>query len=178
LQCRPELYVPYQTVYTIVYRHHNVEMRKDFIACLRQGKNCHKPIYASADRRGRIPEMVNIYLRPPEVKDRVTPGRSECDLIKVDRNCCAIGSLFGGATQMVLLGKMTDTTAESAETGFTFNLNQIAEQARQARIYDRGKEMAKRHGMTRATNVRVYFCETYRSWQRCICGNTNGLPLE
>ena len=34
------------------------------------------------DRRGQIPEMLSIHVRPPEVDDRVMPGHREGDFIK------------------------------------------------------------------------------------------------
>jgi IS30 family transposase len=34
------------------------------------------------DRRGQIPEMVSIHVRPPEIEDPLIPGHWEGDLIK------------------------------------------------------------------------------------------------
>lgn len=61
-------------IYTAIYAHPKGELRKDLIACLRQGQYGRKPRSAGKDRCGRIPEMVSIHLRPTEVADRVMPG--------------------------------------------------------------------------------------------------------
>jgi hypothetical protein len=44
------------------------------IACLRQGHGTRLPRSRGNDRRGQIPEMVSIHVRPPEIEDRVMPG--------------------------------------------------------------------------------------------------------
>lgn len=172
---QPELHVSHETIYTAIYAHPKGELRKDLIACLRQGKSGRKPRSAGDDRRGQIPEMVSIHLRPPEVNDRVMPGHWEGDLIKGTGNKSAIGVLVERTTRLVLLAKMPDATAESALAAFTFKLNQITEPMRQTLTYDRGKEMARHRDLARATNMRVYFCDPHSPWQRGSCENTNGL---
>jgi IS30 family transposase len=55
---KPELHVSHETIYTAIYAHPKTELRKDLIACLRQGKSGRKPRSAGDDRRGQIPESV------------------------------------------------------------------------------------------------------------------------
>ena len=172
---KPELHVSHETIYTAIYAHPKGELRKDLIACLRQGRSGRKPRSAGEDRRGRIPEMVSIHLRPPEVTDRVMPGHWEGDLIRGAANKSAIGVLVERTTRLVLLAKMPDATAESALAAFTFKLNQITEPMRQTLTYDQGREMVRHRELARATNMRVYFCDPHSPWQRGTCENTNGL---
>ena len=172
---KPELHVSHETIYTAIYAHPKGELRKDLIACLRQGKSGRRPRSAGEDRRGQIPEMVSIHLRPPEVSDRVMPGHWEGDLIKGAGNKSAIGVLVERTTRLVLLAKMPDATAESALAAFTFKLNQITAPMRQTLTYDQGKEMAMHRDLAKATNMRVYFCDPHSPWQRGTCENTNGL---
>src|SRR3546814_5667894 len=54
--------------------------------CLRQGKTTRRPRSGGVDRRGQIPEMVSIHVRPPEIEDRLMPGHWEGDLIKGKAN--------------------------------------------------------------------------------------------
>lgn len=90
-----------------------------------------RPRSAGEDRRGQIPEMLSIHLRPPEVDDRVMPGHWEGDLIKGAGNRSSVGVLVERSTRLVLLSKMPDATAESALTAFTAKLNSIAQPLRQ-----------------------------------------------
>ena len=170
-----ELHVSHETIYNAIYAHPKGELRKELIACLRQGRSGHKPRSAGEDRRGQIPEMVSIHVRPPEVNDRVMPGHWEGDLIKGAGNKSSVAVLVERTTRLVMLARMPDATAESALAAFTFKLNSIAAPLRQTLTYDQGREMARHRELARNTNVRVYFCDPHSPWQRGSCENTNGL---
>lgn len=171
----PEMHVSHETIYTAIYAHPKGDLRKQLIACLRQGKSTRKPRSAGEDRRGQLPEMVSIHVRPPEVNDRLMPGHWEGDLIKGAGNKSAVGVLVERTTRLVMLAWMPDATAESALAGFTAKLNSIAAPMRQTLTYDQGREMARHRELARNTAMRVYFCDPHSPWQRGTCENTNGL---
>ena len=168
-------HVSHETIYNAIYAYPRGELKKQLIALLRQGKSSRRPRSAGQDRRGQIPEMVSIHVRPPEVNDRVMPGHWEGDLIKGAGNKSAVGVLVERSTRLVLLCKMPDASAESALAAFTAKLNLIAAPMRQSLTYDQGKEMARHQELAKATNMRVYFCDPHSPWQRGSCENTNGL---
>ena len=172
---QPEMHVSHETIYTAIYAHPKGDLRKQLIACLRQGRSTRKPRSAGEDRRGQLPEMVSIHVRPPEVNDRLMPGHWEGDLIKGAGNKSAVGVLVERTTRLVLLAWMPDATAESALAGFTAKLNSITAPMRQTLTYDQGKEMARHRELARNTAMRVYFCDPHSPWQRGTCENTNGL---
>lgn len=171
----PELHVSHETIYNAIYAYPKGELRKELIACLRQGRSGRRLRSAGEDRRGQIPEMVSIHVRPPEVNDRLMPGHWEGDLIKGAGNKSSVGVLVERTTRLVLLARMPDATAESALAAFTAKLNQIAAPLRQTLTYDQGREMVRHRELARATNMRVYFCDPHSPWQRGSCENTNGL---
>jgi transposase, IS30 family len=170
-----ERHVSHETIYTAIYAQPRGELRRQLIACLRQGKSTRMPRSRGTDRRGGIPEMVSIHLRPPEVNDRVMPGHWEGDFIKGAGNKSSVGVLVERTSRLVLLARMADATAESALAGFTVKLNSIAAPMRQSLTYDQGREMARHRELAAATGVRVYFCDPHSPWQRAGCENTNGL---
>ena len=69
-----EAYVCRETIYNAIYALPVGELRKELIICLRQSKTTRRPRYGGVDRRGLIPEMVSIHVRPPEIEDRLMPG--------------------------------------------------------------------------------------------------------
>ncbi len=171
-----ELQVSHETIYNCIYAYPRGDLKKQLIQLLRHGHSNRKPRKAGVDRRGKIPDMVSIHVRPPEATDRQMPGNWEGDLIKGEGNRSAVGVLVDRSTLLVLLCKMKDSTAVSALEAFSTKFKQIAEpQLRQTMTYDQGKEMALHKELTEQTGVQVYFCDPHSPWQRGICENTNGL---
>ena len=171
----PERHVSHETIYTAIYAQPRGELRKQLVACLRQGRSTRMPRTRGEDRRGQIPDMVSIHVRPPEVDDRVMPGHWEGDFIKGAGNKSSVGVLVERSSRLVLLAKMEDATAASALAGFSQKLNSIAEPLRKSFTYDQGKEMSRHVDLAAQTGVKVYFCDPHSPWQRGTCENTNGL---
>jgi IS30 family transposase len=171
----PDRHVSHETIYTAIYAQPRGELRRQLVACLRQGRSTRMPRSRGNDRRGQIPEMLSIHVRPPEVDDRVMPGHWEGDFIKGAGNQSSVGVLLERSSRLVLLARMDDATAASALAGFTAKLNSIAAPMRHSLTYDQGKEMARHADLAAATGVRVYFCDPHSPWQRGTCENTNGL---
>jgi len=170
-----DLNVSHETIYNAIYAYPRGELRRQLIVCLRQGHAKRLPRSRGTDRRGQIPDMVSIHVRPPEVNDRLMPGHWEGDLIKGAGNRSAVGVLVERMSRAVLLVKMFDATAASALAGFTAKLQSLVEPLRQTLTYDQGREMARHAKLSAATGVRVYFCDPHSPWQRGTCENTNGL---
>jgi len=168
-------HVSHETIYTAIYAQPRGELRRQLIACLRQGNSTRMPRSRGNDRRGQITDMLSIHVRPPEVDDRVMPGHWEGDFIKGEGNKSSVGVLVERSSRLVLLAKMQDATAASALAGFSAKLNSIAEPMRQSLTYDQGKEMARHADLSAQTGVNIYFCDPHSPWQRGTCENTNGL---
>jgi transposase, IS30 family len=171
----PSKQVSHETIYTAIYAQPRGELRRQLVACLRHGRSTRLPRKRGADRRGQIPDMLSIHVRPPEVDDRVMPGHWEGDFIKGAGNKSSVGVLVERTSRLVLLAKMDDATAASALAGFTVKLNSIAEPMRHSLTYDQGKEMSRHAELAAHTGVKVYFCDPHSPWQRGTCENTNGL---
>lgn len=171
----PSSYVCRETIYNAIYALPVGELRKELIHCLRQGQSRRRPRPGGVDRRGQIPDMVSIHLRPPEASDRVLPGHWEGDLIKGKDNASAIGTLNDLTTGYVMLIKMRDATATSAVEGFSAALNSMPLQARRTLTYDQGREMARHAEITQRTGVAIYFADPHSPWQRGANENINGL---
>jgi len=169
------LQVSHETIYTAIYAIPRGDLRKELIACLRQSRKSRRPRARGEDRRGKIPNMVSIHERPPEINERLVPGHWEGDLIKGARNASAVGTLVERTSIFVTLAKMDNASAEAAEKGFGFVLNRIDAQRRLSMTYDQGKEMACHEKLAEDTGIKVYFADPHSPWQRGINENTNGL---
>ena len=169
------LQVSHETSYTALYAMPRGELPTELIACLRQARKSRRPRARGADRRGTIPTMVSIDMRPPEIEDRVMPGHSEGDLIEAARNASAFGTLVERSTLFVALAKMDRATAAAEVTGFGTVLNRINAQRCLSLTYNRGHEMAQPERLAEMTGNKVYFADPHSPWQSSINENTNGL---
>ncbi len=170
--------VSHETIYNCIYAQPVGELRRELIACLRQSRNKRVPRSKGADRRGQIPDMLSIHMRPPEIEDRQFPGHWEGDLIKGAGNASAVGTLVERTSRLLILVKLPHPKPASATNvlqAFTDKLNGIAEPMRKSLTYDQGREMALHKKLTEQTGMAVYFCDPHSPWQRGSNENTNGL---
>lgn len=167
--------VSHETIYSAVYLVPRGELRKELIDCLRQGRSTRKPRTRGVDRRGQIPDMQSIHVRPPEIEDRLIPGHWEGDLIKGAGNRSSVGTLVERTSGFVVLAKMSSASAADALESFGKALKGIPEVLRKTLTYDQGKEMSYHAALTLRTGVQVYFADPHSPWQRGSNENTNGL---
>ena len=168
-------YVCRETIYNAIYALPVGELRKELIICLRQGKTTRRPRSGGVDRRGQIPDMVSIHLRPPEIEDRLMPGHWEGDLIKGKANGSAVGTLVERTSGYLILARMADATATSAVKGFSTALNRMPSELKKSLTYDQGREMTRHAEITQKTGTAIYFCDPHSPWQRGSNENINGL---
>ena len=167
--------VSHETVYKAIYAQPHGELRKELIACLRQGKTSRRPRAGGVDRRQQIPDLVSIHLRPPEVDERILPGHWEGDLIKGAFNRSAVGTLVERVSGLVFLARMDGATATAAVQGFSAALNRVPLEMRRTFTYDQGRELVRHAEITQKTGTAIYFADPHSPWQRAINENTNGL---
>lgn len=173
-----ELRVSHETIYNCIYAQPVGELKRELIATLRHAHNKRVPRSKGQDRRGQIPDMVSIHLRPPEIEDRQFPGHWEGDLIKGAANASAVGTLVERTSRLLMLIKLPEFKPASAANvmqAFSDKLLGIAAPMRQSMTYDQGREMAMHKELSRRTDIAVYFCDPHSPWQRGSNENTNGL---
>ena len=165
--------VSHEAIYNALYVMPRGSLKKELIACLRQGNGKRRPRSRGTDRRNQIPGLVSIHARPPEVEDRLMPGHWEGDLIIGANNRSAVGTLVERTTRLVILAKVDGTTA--AAVGFSDKLNEVPRSLRLSMTYDQGREMVRHAEITQKTGTAIYFADPHSPWQRGSNENTNGL---
>ncbi|MEC5163996.1 IS30 family transposase [Janthinobacterium sp. CG_S6] len=171
----PEKSVSHETIYNAIYLHPRGELKRELIACLRHHNQVRKPRSRGTDRRGQIPDMQSIHIRPPEIEDRIIPGHWEGDLIKGVGNCSSVGTLVERTTGFVVLAKMDNATTKAVVDSFSAVLNREPAAMRKSMTYDHGREMHGHKIPTERTGVQIYFVDPHSPWQRGSNENTNGL---
>ena len=165
----------HKTIYNAIYVHPRGELKRELIACLRHHNQSRKPRSRGTDRRGQIPDMQSIHIRPPEIEDRAIPGHWEGDLIKGAGNRSSVGTLVERTTGFVVLAKMDNATTKAVVDSFSAVLNREPAVMRKTMTYDQGREMHGHKILTERTGVQIYFADPHSPWQRGSNENTNGL---
>jgi IS30 family transposase len=172
----PEMRVSHETIYQALYVQGRGGLRRELARHLRTGRVLRKPHRNERERRGRIPGMVNISERPPEVEDRAVPGHWEGDLIIGKDSGSAIGTLVERATRFVILLHLPgDHGALAVQEAMVTAMADLPETLRRTLTWDQGNEMANHARIAEATGLDIYFCDPHSPWQRGSNENTNGL---
>lgn len=173
----PEMWVSHETIYQALYVQGRGALKRELTRHLRTGRQMRKPHRTGGERRGRIPDMVNIAERPKEVEDRAVPGDWEGDLILGStESASAIGTLVERATGYTMLLHLPgDHTAETVAEAMIKKIGELPELLRRSVTWDQGKEMSQHAKIAAATGMAIYFCDPHSPWQRGTNENTNGL---
>ncbi len=172
----PEMRVSHETIYQSLYVQGRGALRRDLTTRLRTGRALREPRRTPGERRGRIPDMVNISDRPPEVEDRAVPGHWEGDLITGTENKTAIGTLVERMTGYTLLLHLPGNHgADAVQEAMVTEISRLPETLKKTLTWDQGIEMRNHAAIAAATELDIYFCDPHSPWQRGTNENTNGL---
>ncbi len=168
--------VSHEAIYQALYVQGRGALARDLHQRLRTGRALRKTRRSTGERRGRIPDMVNICERPPEVEDRAVPGDWEGDLITGAQNKSAIGTLVERATGFCLLLHLPQNHgADAVQQAMVAAMADLPATLRRTLTWDQGIEMANHVQIAAATDLDIYFCDPHSPWQRGTNENTNGL---
>src|SRR6478609_3967150 len=173
----PEMWVSAETIYQSLYVQARGGLKRELTAYLRTGRSMRKPRRRDAERRGRIPDMVLISERPPEVEDRAVPGHWEGDLILGSTESkSAVGTLVERSTGFVMLLHLPENHgALRVQDALVAKIATLPAHLKLSLTWDQGNEMANHADIAEATGLDIYFCDPHSPWQRGSNENTNGL---
>ncbi len=174
---RPEMHVSPETIYQAIYLLPRGGLKREVTQCLRTGRTLRRSQRRPEERRGRIPNMVNIVERPAEAADRAVPGRWEGDLVIGKDGKSAIGTVVERHSNYLLLVWMdpTKTKIEALTEGLIQKMKDLPDVLRRTLTWDQGVEMLNHVTIGMDANIDIYFCDPRSPWQRPTNENTNGL---
>ncbi len=172
----PEMWVSHEAIYQSIYVQGRGALRRELAVHLRTGRALRKPRRKATERRGRIPDMVNISQRPAEVEDRAVPGHWEGDLLMGKNGKSAIGTLVERSARFVMLLHLPNGHSPSeVEQAIIAATHKLPGFIWKSLTWDQGREMHNHLQIKMATGIQVYFCDPAKPWQRGSNENTNGL---
>ncbi|MGH2787739.1 MAG: IS30 family transposase [Actinomycetota bacterium] len=171
----PAMRISHGTIYKSIYVQGRGELRRELARCLRTGR-AKRVVRGRPKAKARIPAMVMISERPPEVEDRAVPGHWEGDLLMGKNGKSAIGTIVERSTRYVLLFRLPNgRSAEQVREAMSEVIQTLPQSLKRTLTWDQGIEMAQHIRFKVDTGVDVYFCDPRSPWQRGSNENTNGL---
>lgn len=131
--------------------------------------------YASGqERRGAIRNQISIDERPEIVEQRVRIGDWEGDTVIGKNHQGMLVTLAERKSRYVLAGQVRSKHAG----GVTAKVNSLLRPHKHkchTVTFDNGKEFAKHETIAAELKADIYFAHPYRSWERGLNENSNGL---
>jgi IS30 family transposase len=172
----PTMRLSHETIYRSLFVQARGVLKKELLAHLRRRQRTRRsrrdPL--APPRGSRIPNLVSIAERPPEIEDRAIPGHWEGDLLSGAKNT-HIATLVERTTRYVQLIRLTGKDTTTVINALIRAVPRLPQGLTRSLTWDRGQEMTQHARFTVATNVAVYFCDPQSPWQRGSNENTNGL---
>lgn len=165
---QPERHISHQTIYTWIDRD---SCRSHWEQYLRH----HGHKRTEPEKRGQIPNRVDVAGRPKVVAQRRRYGDWEGDTVVGRRRRSAVVTLVERKSRYTALQRVRDLRARTVRHAVRESLRPIPENLRHTLTFDNGKEFAEHERLEEQLSVAVYFAKPYAAWQRGVNENTNGL---
>jgi transposase, IS30 family len=127
-----------------------------------------------ADLRGKIPNKTMIDQRPLEVENKVRIGDWEGDTIIGANHQGAILTFVERVSKYNLVIPLEAKTAQEVEVKIITEMRKINLPVHTI-TFDNGREFTNHQVIAQQLNTKIFFAHPYRSWERGLNENTNGL---
>lgn len=127
------------------------------------------------ERRGRIPDRVDIDLRPAIVEQKSRIGDWELDtIVGPSKRPGALVSMVDRCSKIVRLVLVPSRGADGVAQAIEARLGEHKDKVLTLTM-DNGKEFARHRAFGQALQAETYFAKPYQSWQRGLNEHSNGL---
>jgi IS30 family transposase len=165
------LLISHETIYRHVWR--DKKGGGVLYTHLRGARKRRRKRYGAYDSRGRLAGKRMISERPAEVEARHEVGHWEVDTVMGAGSRDCVVTLVERKTGLVLVGKLSDRTAESLSRRLTRLIRGAGRV--ETVTADNGTEFHGYGRVERLTGAAFYFARPYHSWERGSNENANGL---
>jgi len=166
-------YLNHESIYQYVY---GLEGRRENLRqYLRLSHRIRRKRHGRKNHRGKIPNRVDISLRPASVEGRKEFGHWEGDSVVYSRQKECLSTQAERKTRYLIILRPEDRSADARTRIIHERFRRLPCFARRSMTFDNGLEFAGHEEMTRKLRMAVYFAKPYSSWQRGTNENTNGL---
>jgi len=172
LAIRENIHISHETIYQFIWA--DKQVSGDLWRHLRHSGKKRKKRYGKNDRRGQIKERVSIDERPEVVNNKERIGDWECDTIIGKNHHGVLVSAVERKSQFTCIKGVPNKTADLVTEAITHKLGAFKDKVHTLTV-DNGKEFALHQQIVAELDAQVYFAHPYRSWERGLNENMNGL---
>lgn len=170
----PGFTVDDETIYRYIYLPRNKKYNYRRYLTLRRKKRM-KKFGRKVKRDSRIPNAVSIDLRSKLVLRRKQPGHWETDNMEGKRSDqTTVSVTVERVTRYSQLVKLKNHKSETKITAVRERIIALPEFFRKTMTADNGAENTNHGVLTSQTNMAVFFCHPYHSWEKGGVENMNG----
>ena len=164
-------WVSHETIYQYIWK--NKAKKGELYRHLRSKGKRYKKRRLQKDKRGSIPNRMDISQRPKEVEEKIRIGDLEIDTVIGKNHQGALVTINDRRTKMVKLRLVKSKEANVVKEA---TIEALQDWTHLKTITsDNGKEFAYHQEIASALQIDFYFAKPYQSWQRGANENTNGL---
>ena len=127
------------------------------------------------EKRGRIPDAVNIRARPKSADNRSWFGHWESDSVLGKHQTGCIGTHVERKSGFLIAFRLSDRQNEAFIKATIEAFRDVSDGLKRSFTVDNGKEFSGHKVLSEKTGMSVYFCDSNSPWQRGTNENTNGL---
>jgi IS30 family transposase len=164
--------ISHEAIYRRIYA--DRQAGGDLIQHLRCQKSHRKRYAGGVERRGVIKDRVSIEQRPAIVEQKVRLGDWEGDTVIGKNQQGVIITLVDRVSRLIVAGKRPSKHAKGVAASISRLLKPHIHHCHTI-TFDNGKEFADHQAIAARLQAKVYFTHPYRSWERGLNENTNGL---
>lgn len=168
-----EYTISYEAIYQYIYSTYKVEDLRVYLVLRRKRRM--KKDYRAIRRLTLNENVPRIDTRPKEVDEREVVGHFEDDCVLSMKSKDRLKTINERVTGVVFIEKMLDGTAKESTEAVIRALRPIPTMYRKTITRDNGSENKDYTTIEKELNVDCYFAYPYRSYERGINENSNGL---
>jgi len=109
---------------------------------------------------------VGIAERPSEVATRATPGHWEADLMLFSRGGQIVLASHERKSRLLILSRLASKSAAPVAQTLMELFDGLPSELRRSCTFDNGTEFAEHWRLSEQINVKTYFCDTHKPWQK------------
>jgi len=167
--------ISHETIYRYIYKNQSTGGR--LYKYLRHQNKKYTNRSSQYKTRGQIKNRVNISKRAKIIESKTRFGDFEVDTIIGKDHKGAIVTLVDRKSKYTLM-RIVKSKHADVVTEAIIELLQPIKHLVHTITADNGKEFSYHEEVTKALNIKFYFCDPYSSWQRGLNEHTNGLIRE